>query len=254
MKIGIFANTNKDSGLKVTSKIKSTLKDFECVICNQPEQIKGIDFLITVGGDGTILQASSATALNQIPILGVNLGTVGFLTELERDEIGKIGQILTSKNYIIERRAMLEAGDNLALNEIAVMRRDRLLGIDVSIGGNEVDSYNSDGFLVSTPTGSTAYSLSCGGPVINPNASVFALTPISAYSLHSRPIVVSDTEQIAIKLTRGAPADLVIDGKVMSEVSSKPIAIKKAKYDTLFVRQKQSNFYRKLLNKFGARY
>jgi len=254
MKIGIYTNEYKDSGLKITSSVMSILKNFECIVFSDTNKIKNADLIITIGGDGTILQVASVAALNGIPILGVNLGTVGFLTEIEKDDIKSIPKILTDKKYLIDRRTMLETGGNLALNEVAVMRRDKLLGLDVSISGNEVDSYNSDGFLVSTPTGSTAYSLSCGGPIISPNAPALTLTPINAYSLHSRPVVVSDSEEITIKLTRGAPADLVLDGKIIAEVSSKAGVVKKSKYETLFIRQRESNFYKRLLSKFGARY
>jgi len=254
VKVGIYTNEYKDNGLKITSFVISMLKDFECIVFTDAKKIKGVDILITIGGDGTILQVASVAAFIEIPVLGVNLGTVGFLTEIEKDDIKSISKILTDKKYLIDRRTMLEAGGNLALNEVAVMRRDKLLGLDVAIGGNEVDSYNSDGFLVSTPTGSTAYSLSCGGPIISPNAPALALTPINAYSLHGRPIVVSDDEQITIRLTRGVPAELTLDGRVVAEVSSKPVVIKKSKYETLFIRQKESNFYKRLLNKFGTRY
>jgi len=254
MKIGIYTNEYKDSGLKITSSVISILKDFECIVFSDANKIKNADLIITIGGDGTILQVASVAALNSIPILGVNLGTVGFLTEIEKDDITSIANLIGGKKYTIEKRTMLEAGGNLALNEVAVMRRDKLLGLDVAIGDSEVDSYNSDGFLVSTPTGSTAYSLSCGGPIISPNAPALALTPINAYSLHGRPIVVSDSEQITIKLTRGAPSDLTLDGRVIAEISEKPVIIKKSKYETRFIRQKESNFYKRLLNKFGARY
>jgi len=211
--------------------------------------------LITIGGDGTILKIASVAATRSIPVLGVNLGTVGFLTELEGDaDIKTLPKILGNKEYNIERRTMLETGGVIALNEVAIMRRNKLLGLEVIISGQEADAYNSDGFLVSTPTGSTAYSQSCGGPIISPNAPALALTPVNACSLHSRPIVVGDNELIEIRLKRGAPADLTLDGVTVGAVTDKPVVIKKSVYSALFIRRKGSNFYNKLHSKFNRKY
>ena len=266
IKIGIYTNTYKDKGLAVTKKVIGALKDFDCAVCKElapsfyncrsfdPDKPKGLDVLITIGGDGTILKIAAAAAVNGVPILGVNLGTVGFLTEIEGGvEIAALPDILGGRQFYVERRTMLDAGGRLALNEAAVIRRDKLLGLEVVVGGQEADAYNSDGFLVSTPTGSTAYSLSCGGPIISPNAHALALTPVNAFSLHSRPIVVGDGEIIEIRLKRGAPADLTLDGVTVGEVTNKPVVIKKSAHELGFVRRKGSNFYKRLHSKFSRR-
>ena len=264
MKIGIFTNTYKDADLAVTKEVITALKGFDCLVCKDissafarcgvmtNDNPKGLDMLVVVGGDGTILKVAALCAIHNVPILGINLGTMGFLTEFEQECVPKLGDIIAKKKYEVDKRTLLSVQDALALNEVAVIRKDGLLKVTVSIGGRAGDTYNSDGFLVSTPTGSTAYSLSCGGAIIDPNAPVISLTPINAFSLYSRPVVVGDDQDIVLHLSGNA--DLTVDGTVISTLSAgSDIRIIKSKHKLSLIRPIGSNFYQRLGEKFSRR-
>ena len=272
MKAGVFTNLHKDKDLSVTKLLLSCLDKRSVSYCLEsdlrpffPENdyfsldkpLK-VDFMITVGGDGTILRVAKFCALNRIPIAGINLGFVGFLTEEEPDKIEMLVDALISGNFKTENRTLLEAdvkGDTfLALND-AVISRDfdsRMLDADVFINGEFVDRYFCDGYIVSTPTGSTAYSLSAGGAILSPNVSAFILTSINSHSLHSRPIVVSENDRIKIKLGKKSSANLVMDGVALKKLGGlSEISLKKSDFSVTFVRLKGHGFYNKMLTKLN---
>lgn len=180
-------------------------------IFNTHEEVrKDIDYMLSVGGDGTFLDTTTLIRDSGIPVLGVNLGRLGFLSSVSKDEIKDAIASLVKGDFELEERTLLRLdtkenlfGDlNFALNELAISRKDSnsLLVIHVFVDGEKLNSYWADGLLVSTPTGSTAYSLSCGGPIVTPGSENFLITPIATHNLTVRPIVIPDKSKITIKL------------------------------------------------------
>lgn len=274
MKAGIYTNIYKDKDLHVTRNLINSLLSHG-IICyahkSLSEQVqcdgfftefteKNFDMLLAVGGDGTILNIAKQCAVGEIPVLGVNLGKVGFLTEAEPNGFDALAQEIVAEKYALERRTMLcaQVGGKrfYALNEFVIARRNvsKMIMIRVDIGGNPVDNHYCDGFIVCTPTGSTAYSLSAGGPVISPTANVFSLTPVNSHSMHSRPIIIGDNEKIGITLAARADDAMVIaDGKNVCILPEKQtIRIYKAHKRALFVRLSNHNFYERLLRKLNT--
>lgn len=272
MKVGIYTNPGKDKDLSVTRKLLACLSQkgvsymLDESLC---EKIKAdeyfsikknerLDFMITVGGDGTILRIAKYCALAGIPIAGLNLGHVGFLTECEPDKIEAFIDALAENRYKLEKRSLLCATANgksfIALNDAVISRAygARMLETDVYVNGEFVDSYFCDGFIVSTPTGSTAYALSAGGPIVSPNVSAFVLTSINSHSLHSRPIVVSENDEITLTSWRKGKVSLDIDGEQCALIEcGKSIIVKKLDKEVVFVRLEGNGFYNKLLTKLN---
>ncbi len=180
-------------------------------VFNTHEELKkDIDCMLSVGGDGTFLDTATLIRDSGIPVLGVNLGRLGFLSSVSKDEIKSAISSLVKGDFELQERTLLRLdtkdnlfGDlNFALNELAISRKDAnaLLVIHVFVDGKKLNSYWADGLLVSTPTGSTAYSLSCGGPIVAPGSENFLITPIATHNLTVRPIVIPDKSKITIKL------------------------------------------------------
>ncbi len=186
---------------------------------------KSPEFVIVLGGDGTMLAAARAVAQAGVPIMGVNLGSLGFLTEIPVEELYPTLEALVENRVIIESRSMLHAhlmrGQERvvhfdAMNDVVVAKSAiaRIIEFEVTIDGHLVTTYKADGLIVSTPTGSTAYSLAAGGPVVSPSVDAFILTPISPHSLTNRPLVVRDDREIVILVKSvGEEAFLSIDGQ-----------------------------------------
>ncbi|MDR1094255.1 MAG: NAD(+)/NADH kinase [Clostridiales bacterium] len=274
MKVGVLANVYREPRLQAAREvIKAFVRLGADISVDLPiaKEFPGFpffertdvstapDMLVTVGGDGTILSVISEAARRKIPILGINFGTVGFLAELEQGEFSGFLDRIAAGDYKIEERTMLELTVNgerpekLALNEFLISRGTtaRMIHLDVFADGNLLDSYRADGFMVSTPTGSTAYALAAGGPLMEPSIRAFSLVPVSAHSLHSRPIIVGDGETVTAKLKDDkAPTVIVADGEIIREVTSKDeIRIRRAKERALFIRLKPQNFYERLKTK-----
>ena len=197
------------------------------------------DMAISVGGDGTFLRTARMVATKEIPILGINAGHLGYLAEAHMGEISQVASNLFNKQYKIGRRTMLEMSNNcgirmdntLALNDIAVMRQDSstMLSVRAWVNGADLTTYRGDGLVISTPTGSTAYNLSVGGPILEPTSRNWVLSPISAHSLTLRPLVLRDDSVIELETTSRAPQYLVsLDGKAHSFPSGSSITVKKA--------------------------
>ena len=178
----------------------------------------GCDAVLSVGGDGTFLRANDFALSAGLPVLGVNIGRVGFLTELELDELETACEALKADAYTIEKRMMLEVRNQqdvfLALNDVVVSRGgySRLIGIDAWVQEDPIGRFLADGLIVSTPTGSTGYSLSAGGPIVCPELECMLLTPICAHSLQHRPVVTSASQTVTIRLHDEVEAMLSVDG------------------------------------------
>lgn len=273
MKVGIYTNALKDKDLSVTRalveclnkrgisyaldcELKGEIKAYEYFSIS--EKPKKFDFMLSVGGDGTILRIAEYCAVGNIPIAGLNLGFVGFLTEEEPEKTDSLLDRIVRGDYKTESRSLLEVNCNgkmyYALND-AVIGRDfdsRMLSVDVKVNGEFVDRYFCDGYIVSTPTGSTAYSLSAGGPIVCPRVSAFVLTSMNSHSLHSKPIVVSDSDVIELKFGQKCSANLLIDGQPRERVDNRStVKIEKSALSVKFVRQSGNGYFNKLLTKLN---
>lgn len=179
------------------------------------------DAILAIGGDGTFLRANKLALHFDLPLLGLNLGTVGFLSEVEWEQLGTAFHCLAEGHYTIENRMLLEAriGEKrfLALNDIVLSRGGyaRLIGLNVSLEGERLDPYIGDGLILSTPTGSTGYSLSAGGPIVHPKLECIIVTPICCHSLQHRPVVTSSSQTITIELddNHNQTAQVDVDGQ-----------------------------------------
>ncbi len=225
------------------------------------------DLLIAIGGDGTILSAAQKVFKTKIPILGLNIGKLGFLTETSIESIKDVLINIINKKYFLDKRSLIEikiknsANIFYGLNEVVIDKGNssRMISVETFVEKEALLIFNGDGVIVTTPTGSTGYSLATGGPLISPSAAVIGITPISAHMLTARPVILPDDKKIKIKVTsKFKKARLVVDGN--QEVvlnSSDTIEIKKSKYSINLVRQNSWSFYdllrKKLLWGFDLR-
>jgi len=222
-----------------------------------------VDFVISIGGDGTLLSAVHKIGDSGIPVVGINFGHLGFLTTAGREDIDKLVDCLKERRYSIESRTMLEVklyrgqqteaiSTLTALNEVYLHRCDNspLLHTCVESDGDMVAHYAADGLIVATPTGSTAYSLSCGGPILTPNSGCFVLTPIAAHTLTQRPVILADTVSLRLSVE---DADvrfaLGVDSTIQNLDGSHVVSIKKAPYCTRLIRIDHQNFFSAIRDK-----
>ena len=183
-----------------------------------------IDFALSLGGDGTFLTTASLVGHLDIPILGINCGHLGYLAEVKTESLENVLEQLVNNNYTIEQRRMLEVScqyegkivSPYALNEVAILKSglSSMITVDVMLNGELLHNYKSDGLLIATPTGSTAYNLSAGGPLLDPHVNAIILTPVATHSLNIRPLVVLDDSQIDVKISsRNGNFLLSVDGR-----------------------------------------
>ena len=226
---------------------------------------KSIDALITLGGDGTLLRGARWLDGAAAPILGVNLGRVGFLTTCGTDEIGQAVRSLASNDFVAEARMALRAtavdggGSNRqqwrALNDFVVHKGGfaRVVRVGLSVDGDSIGTYAADGVIISTPTGSTAYSLSAGGPVVVPTVESILITPISAHSLGVRPLVVSPDAEVVVDTTQSSEALMVtVDGQVGTElVPGEKLIVRRAENPVRIIRLPGTSFFERMRAKLG---
>jgi NAD+ kinase len=223
------------------------------------------DMIVVLGGDGTILESARRAADRATPIIGINLGRLGYMAELELSEIDMLDRYFKGE-YTIEKRSMVsveitDMHGNLkscanALNDAVVSNGSisRIVDLELYNADEQVASYRSDGIIVATPTGSTAYSMSAGGPIISPDVSCFCVTPICPHSLAARPIIFPDTTTLKIKnvCVREKSLYLTLDGRNNYEiVRGDVITIKKSELSTNLIRLRKSDFYNKLRKKMN---
>ncbi len=215
---------------------------------------KDTDFLFSVGGDGTMLDAITIIRDSGIPIMGINLGRMGFLSSISKTEIGNAIDAVLEGNYTCEDRALLsvETGDNLfgdlnyALNEFTINKKDSgsMVLVHVFVNDLLLNSYWADGLIVSTPTGSTAYSLSCNGPIITPDSENFVITPIAAHNLTVRPVVIPDKSVIKIIVDGRMTQYLAsLDSRSVVIQSSAEVLVRKASFTVKLVQPRNYNFF-----------
>lgn len=220
-----------------------------------------LDMAFSIGGDGTFLRTVSAIRAKNIPILGINTGRLGFLADVSEGDMEQTLSEILSGNYTIEERSQLKLAVNdsscetidFALNEIAILKQDSssMIIIDVNINGERLTSYEADGLLVSTPTGSTAYSLSVGGPIMAPNTSNFIITAIAPHSLTARPLVIEDDNILTLTIRSRSSCFLIsLDGRSKAmPINGTTLQITKAKTSVRVVKRIGQTFYSTLKNK-----
>lgn len=272
-KIGIVVNKNKPHALELVSSIRSLLESKGKIVedsLKKPleELIRGKDLLICLGGDGTILRIAGLFTSFSIPVLGINVGNLGFLTEVKAKEaLDELSSVLSGK-YQIENRLMMktrikrqpegEPQFMQALNDVVINRENltRYLRIKILADGEPLMDYSGDGVIFSTPTGSTAYSLSAGGPLLYPTLDSFVVTPICAHALLMRPIVLPADKIISVELTSEKDKEkavLTLDGQRNIEVSgSDEIIIERSPISFPLIVSSKRSYLKTLHEKFGS--
>ena len=241
-----YNNNNNNSDIKTISNID--LVD------------QKIDYLICFGGDGTILEAATIVKDSEVPIVGINTGRLGFLATISKEKLSSLIKNLIKKNYKLSHRSLLEiCSDNhpiqypFALNEISVSSKENTSMINIKVFLNEqyLNTYWADGLIISTPTGSTGYSLSCGGPIVMPESNNFIITPIAPHNLNVRPLVIADDNRIEIEIIDRNTRKFLLSMDSRNEYikNSSSIIIKKANYSINLVEMELINYSKTLREK-----
>lgn len=280
--IGIIPNPSKDKDLKYTSGLVEAIEKnggdfiilsdiapkmgFKNCAKNETDLLENSDIIVALGGDGTFLNVARRVYLHNKPILGINLGTVGFLTEVEKGDVKGIAHKLLENEFDIEERMMLQAETvhknkidiDVALNDVVVSRiaLSRILHVKTYINDAYVDSFPGDGLIVSSPTGSTAYSLSAGGPIAEPDMNLMIVTPICPHILYSRSFITTGDRVVKIVIDENYHdnAMVTLDGQKGLEVTSgDEIRIKKAACSVKMIRLQERNFFNVLRSKIYYR-
>lgn len=279
----IVYNPDKDDDARVLARLRDYIQEKNCVsgymdcysfsALGKDEVVRvlsGYDCILVLGGDGTLLNAASTVSHVDIPLFGINLGTVGFLTEGEVTNLAAIMERLLSDDFSIQERMMIRgsvrSGDNAvlrkrALNDIVISRAgfSRLIGLDVYVNGSFLNAYEGDGIIISTPTGSTGYNLSAGGPIVDPMAQLMIITPVCPHSLTSKSIVLPSDAEVSIAIakkrkTQETEAIVSFDGGNDLELSAGDILdICVSKRTTKLIKASDVNFYEILRNKLGGK-
>ena len=261
LKFAIFGNDYKKQA--VIPHIERTLRYLEAhgaVGMVEPQNFDGANYVISMGGDGTFLRAASRVPDREIPIIGVNLGRLGFLADVMPSELENtlhnvmMGHYTTEDHTVIQVESQGEPmeGNVFALNDIAVLKRDSaaMISIKTYVNGDFLVNYQADGLIISTPTGSTAYNLSNGGPIIVPQSGSLCITPVAPHSLNIRPIVVNDTSVITLDVESRSHNFLVaIDGRSEKKAEGTRLTVRKAPYTVKIVKQSDLRYFSTLREK-----
>ena len=241
---------------QLIEKFSAEMRPFEMAIFNSPKELNGTKFLYSFGGDGTVLECvrMMGNAPNPIPIMGVNFGRLGYLTTVSQYEAIEATEALLRDSYRIDERGLLSIisepagifGDkNFGLNDLTLHKssNNEMITVHVYVNGEFLNSYKGDGLIIATPTGSTAYSLACGGPIIFPTSENFIITPVAPHSLTVRPVVISDTCVISCEVeSRSGEAMLALDTRTEIIKAGTSIAIRKADFRAKLVRMLDSKY------------
>jgi NAD+ kinase len=264
--IFVFFNRNnvemviEEKFLKILYEEKIVEKQYN-TFSSHSDLDKSFDILISIGGDGTILRAATFVRDIGIPILGVNAGRLGFLANVQKENIELFLKIILEKKYSISERTLLsmecfpnceEIDINFAMNEISVSRKETtsMITIETFLNGEYLNSYWADGLIISTPTGSTGYSLSCGGPILTPEVKGLVITPIAPHNLNARPLVIPDDIEIKLKVSGREEQYLVsLDSRITSVNNNSELKIKKTPFKINMVEIPEESFFRTLRNK-----
>ncbi len=283
MRIAIYSRTSSDVDAANLQKLLDELKHYDIVpVLYRPfyklalPELKGykncavfdsaadlgedIEFMISMGGDGTMLESLCYVKDKDIPIVGINFGRLGFLSETSKSDMDEMVQSLINRTYQIDRRTLIHLDSNLplfgdipyGLNEFAIHKKDTsaMIKIHTFLNGEFLNTYWADGLIVSTPTGSTGYSLSCGGPIVFPDAANFVITPVAPHNLNARPIVVPDHNVISFEIEGRSDQFLcTLDSRIETVDNQVQLAVRKEVFTLGLLRRNDSNFLTTLRNK-----
>lgn len=272
-------NRDKDPGDRLRKELQSYLRSLGVEsLCMEMEELSGLkaenlDFILAMGGDGTFIQAARAVLGKGIPIAGYNIGTLGFLAEIDRTNREELIRKLLDGRYRVENRMMLEGhlyreaengyqpvATGIALNDIAIHRvsNPHILQMEINVNGSPLTTYNADGTVIATPTGSTAYNLSAGGPIVDPRAKMMIVTPIAAHTLNSRSIVLTAEDEIEICLSRRnindrAQAQILFDGNEAQAIDGHyKVVVRRSQYETKVVKLDDTSFLEVVRRKMAS--
>ena len=270
-KIGFVTNIEKDPTLQETKKMVDFVLKKGCevyvsenfsdvhpdvIATSSSEMYKSVDFVVVIGGDGTILRVARSAAIFDTPILGINFGTLGYLADVEKiNAIDAIEKVLNG-DFTIENRMMLEPyvergcvshEINLALNEVCITNSvcSRMIKLSVEVNGEYFDTFRADGIIVSTPTGSTAYKLYAGGPILSPHTELMTITHICPHTLYARPFVIDGNDVVRIRVQSNYNnVQMSCDGQSTVQMKNDDVIIvKKSRYVTRIIKTTNMNFY-----------
>lgn len=274
-KIAVIPNTEKDRDLSFTREIAEWLIQNNCRpyfshpvadalhmpahTCEPAHFFESVDLLVALGGDGTILRLARDAAIYDKPLIGINLGTLGYLTDVEKaDAFTALRKVLQGEYYLEKRMMLTVEGDELsntgntliALNEVCVSRGllAKMISIELYINDEYIDTLRADGIVVSTPTGSTAYNLSAGGPLLMPDSEMIAITPICPHALHARPWVIAASAKITLRVHDPVNEGmLVLDGQNKGSIKTgQAVTIRRAEQYTQIIKTNVLGFYARL--------
>lgn len=257
---------SKDSKFFIEKKLLSEIKynnKLDIIPFNKSKDLYSeIDLMVSIGGDGTFLRTIEYVRDLAIPVMGINTGNLGFLATIKKENLDQAIDKIYKRKFKIENRSLIKVNSDeiglpksffpYALNEVSVVRKDTtsMINIKTSLDGSNLNTYWADGLIVSTPTGSTGYSLSCGGPVISPSSGSLVLTPISPHNLNARPLVISDQTKIELSVSGREENHLLsIDSKIFTVKNNTKISIEKPSFDFKIAHFPNNNFYKTLKEK-----
>ena len=277
MKLGVFVNSRKPNVAEAFGRVQTAFekRGWEVVLDQEGgEEIgipgvsefwKGADLVISLGGDGTFLETIHRMGGCPAPVAGVNIGHLGFLTACQDEEVEELAEVATQGEHSVIERSMLsvqmreEGGGEhefICLNEVVLMRGEtgRLVSLEAKVDGELLNEYRADGLIVATPTGSTAYSLAAGGPLVGPDSGVMLMTPICPHTLSGRSLVVADTSVVALSPCANHPEPILftVDGRdILRVAADSEVIVKKAPEPLRVVRMPGHSFYETLLKKLS---
>jgi len=256
--------SEKNIKVFIHKKYEKFIENIPVIFCSNEELYKISDIILALGGDGTLIKAARNCAIYNKPVMGINLGNLGFLSEMEKDELSTLNKLLLG-DYTIDERMMINcaitdiSGNKLnynCLNDVIISRGSypRMIDINLKIGSENVENYTADGLIIATSTGSTAYSLSAGGPIVEPGVDVIIATPICPHSLKNKSILFSSDRELEITVNEKYNKKVFVspDGQESIEIKGS-IFIKKSDYKTKLIRINNKSFYSILNNKLSQR-
>lgn len=259
MRFAIFGNRTAQKSVECENSISALLQSLGHEILPQ-DRLSETDIIISIGGDGTFLRTAALVGDKGIPMIGINTGRLGFLADVTSDRMEEAVRMIHEGRYTIQQRHLLQleteglpAGHTpYALNDIAILKHDisSMISVSASIDGTPLTTYQADGLVIATSTGSTAYSLSVGGPIVAPGSNVTVLTPVAPHSLNMRPMVLPAARTISLDVSSRSHNFLIsIDGRSFSCKEHTPMLVRRAPYFISVIRLEGSNFYSTLREK-----
>lgn len=267
----VFAElTRRGAQIYVSKKFHRYLQESailagDVIVYESSQDITEVDFIFSLGGDGTLLETVTHVGALEIPVLGINLGRLGFLATIAKSKIQEALEALYSDTYTLDQRSLIRLESdrplfeqqNFSLNEFTILKKDTssMITVHTYMDGNYLNSYWADGLIISTPTGSTGYSLSCGGPVVHPGSGTFIITPVSPHNLNVRPIIVSDESEISFEIeSRNKQFLVALDSRSRAVDESIRMKVKKESFSARLIKLNGYNYLDTLRQKLNWGY